>query len=280
MTGDYKFDQTPVDGRPADISRLAELGRDGLTAALRRLDQRRPSRRRPLGVERGPGAAGDLRLLRGPHHRHLLRLQHPPRPAGDRRGGAARPPGGAGRPLDAQKLQHRLQPRHRQSAVGPLHPAARDRELPRREGDRDLDRQPGRAALGPAPDGQQRPPRRRAALRRHRGLLGDPGARQRARRQRDDRPHLRDRRQSRDREGRADPRLRAWLAGGAETDAQPDQTALRAAGPRRPPAPAPARRAGRIGRRRAREHLPGAQRPAAGNRPERRRASARRSTPA
>jgi ribonuclease J len=30
MTGDYKFDQTPVDGRPADIPRLAEIGRDGL----------------------------------------------------------------------------------------------------------------------------------------------------------------------------------------------------------------------------------------------------------
>ncbi len=30
MTGDYKFDQTPVDGKPADVSRLAEIGRDGL----------------------------------------------------------------------------------------------------------------------------------------------------------------------------------------------------------------------------------------------------------
>jgi ribonuclease J len=30
FTGDYKFDQTPVGGAPADVSRLAELGRDGV----------------------------------------------------------------------------------------------------------------------------------------------------------------------------------------------------------------------------------------------------------
>ena len=215
FTGDYKFDQTPVDGQPGRLRPPRRARPRGAALPLRRLDQRRPPRRRALGVERRPGAAGDVRALRGPDHRHLLRLQRPPRPAGDRRRRAARPQGRARRPLDAQELQHRLQPRDRERARRPAYPAARDRGLPRREGDRDLDRQPGRAALGAAADGARRPSRRRAALGRHRRLLGDADARQRALGQRDGRPDLRDRRPGDHRRRRPDPRLRPRLPGGA-----------------------------------------------------------------
>ena len=62
---------------------------------------------RPASRVVGPEPRARLPPLRGPDRRHLLRLEHPPRPAGRRRGRAARPQGRARRALDAQERQHR-----------------------------------------------------------------------------------------------------------------------------------------------------------------------------
>ena len=65
MTGDYKFDQTPVDGRPADMSRLAELGREGLLLLCGDSTNADRPGHGALGVERRPGPARDLLGLQG-----------------------------------------------------------------------------------------------------------------------------------------------------------------------------------------------------------------------
>ena len=67
--------------RPARRARLR-----GRALPLRRLDQRRPARASaPSESSVGPALLEVVLALRGPDHRHLLRLQRPPRPAGDRR---------------------------------------------------------------------------------------------------------------------------------------------------------------------------------------------------
>ena len=108
ITGDYKFDQTPVDGNPADVSRLAELGREGVLCLCGDSTNADRPGVAPSESSVGPALLDVFSTLRGADHRHLVRLQHPPRPAGDRRRRRARPPGRPGRPLDAQELQHRL----------------------------------------------------------------------------------------------------------------------------------------------------------------------------
>ena len=191
ITGDYKFDQTPVDGPPADVSRLAELGREGvllLCGDSTNVDRPGFS---PSESVVGPAPGGGLRALRGADRRDELRLEHPPRAAGDRRRRRARPQGRAGRALDAQERRASgARSATSRCPTGMLVGAARDRRLPRRARRDHLDRLPGRAAVGAAADGLPRPPPGGAARGRHGRLLGHADPRQRARGQRDDRPPL------------------------------------------------------------------------------------------
>ena len=138
--GDYKFDQTPVDGIPSDVSRLAELGRDGVLCLCGDSTNADRPGIAPSESSVGPALLEVFGAVRE-DHRHLLRLQRPPRPAGDRCR-PARPQGRAGRKVDAEELQHRLEPRDR---IGPRRPSSRPRRsrTSRREGRGDLDRQPG-----------------------------------------------------------------------------------------------------------------------------------------
>ena len=63
VTGDYKFDQTPVGGVPADISRLAEFGRDGLLCLFGDSTNADRPGVAPSESSRRAGAARDLRPL-------------------------------------------------------------------------------------------------------------------------------------------------------------------------------------------------------------------------
>ena len=136
---DRRLQVRPDPGRRAPGRRLAAgRARPGrAAAALRRLDQRRPARGRPVGVERRPGAAAAVLAVQGADHRHLLRLQHPPRPAGDRRrrrSSTARSPWSAAR--CARTSTSPPTSGMAKAPDGHLHPAAGDRGLPRREGRR------------------------------------------------------------------------------------------------------------------------------------------------
>ena len=66
-------------GRYRAAGRARQRGR---AAAVRRLDQRRPARLLAVRARGRPAPRGGVRPRRGPDHRHQLRLQHPPRPAG------------------------------------------------------------------------------------------------------------------------------------------------------------------------------------------------------
>ena len=158
-TGDFKMDQTPLDGRLTDLPGFSRLGDEGVDLLLSDSTNAEVPRVHPVRARRRQGRHRRDHQGAGTHHRRLLRLARAPRAAGARRGRGERrgtsalvgrsmvrnmqiardlgllqvPDGAAGRPQDG-----------RGAAVAP--------------GPADLDRLAGRAAVGAVPDGQPRAP--------------------------------------------------------------------------------------------------------------------------
>ncbi len=59
-TGDFKIDQTPLDGEAFDLHRFAELGAPGRAGAVLRQHERRPARVHRVGARRHRGVRGGL----------------------------------------------------------------------------------------------------------------------------------------------------------------------------------------------------------------------------
>ena len=85
LTGDYKFDHTPIDGRITDVNAFAQLGQKGVLALLGDSTNVETPGSTASESHGRPGLPSDLRRGRGPRDRRQLRLSHPPRPAGDHR---------------------------------------------------------------------------------------------------------------------------------------------------------------------------------------------------
>ena len=211
FTGDYKFDQTPVGGAPADMARLAEMGRERLLL----LCGDSTNADRP-GVSDSESIVGP-NLERVFHHckgrivvtcfaSNIHRVQQ----VVDAAAANGRKVALLGRSM-RKNVNIGRSLGHIDVPEGMLVQPRETDQFPDEKLVDDLDGLPGRAAERAAADGVPRPPAGRAQARRHRRLLrhADPG--QRARGQRDDRPALPDRLRRRDGPRRPDPRLRPRL---------------------------------------------------------------------
>ena len=249
VTGDYKFDQTPVDGEAADMSRLAQLGAEGILLLCGDSTNADRPGFSPSESVVGPHLEEVFARARGPRDRDELRLEHPPRPAGHRRRRRARAQGRAGRALDAQERRHRAA--SSATSRSPTGLIVTPREIDDFPDHRMV-------IISTGSQGEPLSALRRMAYRDHPQVKlhdGDtvvfsatpiPGNERAVNETIDRLYHIGCEVITTAR--RADPRLRARLRRGAQADAEPDQAALRDAVPRRLQADPPARRA-RRGRR-------------------------------
>jgi len=77
-TGDFKLDQTPLDGRLPDIGRLAELGAEGVALLFSDSTNVERTGIHAFGADRGRRAGGDLPPDGGARAGHHFLLAHPP----------------------------------------------------------------------------------------------------------------------------------------------------------------------------------------------------------
>ncbi len=102
-TGDFKLDQTPIDGRLTDYGALTKFGKVGVTLLLQRLHRRRASGLVPLRGRGRQVAARHHRRREAARHRRLLRKPHPPAAAGVRRRARQRAQDRRDGPLDGAR---------------------------------------------------------------------------------------------------------------------------------------------------------------------------------
>ena len=159
ITGDYKFDQTPVDGPPADVGRLAELGSEGVLLLCGDSTNADRPGFSPSEAQVGPHLQQAFlrcegRIIVTCFASNIHRVQQVVDAAASlNRKVALR------RALDAQEHEHRA---HRSgTSTCPTACSSAPREIDDFPDERIVivsHRVPGRAAERAAPDGLQRPP--------------------------------------------------------------------------------------------------------------------------
>ena len=166
VTGDYKFDQTPVDGVPADVARLAELGREGLLLLCGdSTNADRPGHRRRPSPASGRASSEVFARCKGRivvtcFASNIHRVQQ----VVDAAAALGRKVALVGRSMRKNVNIGRMLG-HIDMPGGAARGPEGDRGLPGPQAGHHLDRQPGRAAVGAAPDGPRRPPARRRCTR-------------------------------------------------------------------------------------------------------------------